>query len=401
MTESAVVIGGGAIGMASGYYLRESGWQVTVVDKGEMGRGCSYGNACLISPSHNHPIPGPGVISQALRWMLTKDSPFYIKPRLDPELFRWLWNFRRYCNSTALKRGSNELTRLSRQSLELFEDLSKSLDFFYQRKGLIHAYVTERGAAGAAAERDEAEAAGFRAQLMTREETLELEPALSGSVRAGLFIEDDAHGHCFGYVRALATHLENQGAKLLENRTVSRIGVERGRANRVLVTSPEEEIPADLVVLAAGAWTPSLTKPLGISIPIQPAKGCSSTIYSYPGAPKIPILIPERRVIITPLDSRLRFAGTLELAGYDLSLNETRCKAVVRAAREVLGSTFEMRNEEPWCGLRPVLPNGLPFIDWAPGVKGLFIATGHAMLGFTQSPITGRRVAESAKRGQA
>jgi D-amino-acid dehydrogenase len=168
----------------------------------------------------------------------------------------------------------------------------------------------------------------------------------------------------------------------------------------VIAASPQEEFPADLVVMAAGSWAPRLARPLGIPVPLQPAKGYSCTIDTYPGAPTIPILISERRVIVTPLGERLRFGGTLELTGYDMRLNETRYRAVVRAAGEVLKEPLEMKNEETWCGLRPVFPDGLPIIDWAPDIQGLILATGHAMLGFTQSPITGKVVAELAN-GQA
>ena len=116
---SAIVIGGGGIGVASAYYLNRSGWDVTLVDKGELGHGCSYGNSCLIVPSHSDPIPGPGVIGQALRWMGRRDSPFYVRPRLDPSLLRFFWQFRRYCKPTAAERGFRALLGLSRASLEL------------------------------------------------------------------------------------------------------------------------------------------------------------------------------------------------------------------------------------------------------------------------------------------
>jgi D-amino-acid dehydrogenase len=396
MSQRAVVVGGGAIGIASAFYLSQSGWQVTVIDSGEIGRGCSYGNACLIVPSHSHPLPAPGVMGEGLRFMLKKDSPFYIKPRFAPDLMVWAWNFWRHCNAEAYERGSRAMAELSRASLDLFEELSRSHDFFYQRKGLLHVYLTDKGAEAAVTERDQLAAHGLPARVLSQKETLELEPALSDRIRGGLFIEGDAHGFSYGYVRALADALETRGATLLTERPVKGVLVERGAVKGVLADSPREEIAADLVVLAAGSWTPSLAKSLDLRIPLQPAKGYSSTIDAYPGCPAVPILIPETRVIVTPLAERLRFGGTLELAGLDLSLDEARYQAVVRAGREVLRESFEMKNEEAWCGLRPFLPDGLPIIDKAPGIEGLIVATGHAMLGFTQSPITGKLVAELA-----
>lgn len=398
MAQRAVVIGAGAIGVAAAYYLQRSGWQVTLVDRADVGQGCSYANACLIVPSHAHPIPGPGVILQALRWMVRRDSPLYVKPRIDRHLFQWLWEFRRHCSAEAAERGFQALLALSRASLALFEELSQGagVSFLYERKGLLNVYLSEAGLAGAREEQHRLEQAGFRVHLLSGREAHALEPALSSRIQGALFIEGEAHGDCFEYVRALARELEKRGAMLLRYRPVTRIVTRAGRVTEVVVESPREELPSDLVVLATGAWAPELAKFLGIRLPLQPAKGYSCTIDSYAGAPQLPALVHEKRIAITPLGSRLRFGGTLELAGHDLSLNQTRYRAVIRGAREMLGDRLQLRNEEPWCGLRPVTPDGLPIIDRVPGIDGLIVATGHGMLGFTQSPATGKLVAELA-----
>jgi D-amino-acid dehydrogenase len=232
--------------------------------------------------------------------------------------------------------------------------------------------------------------------MLSGDETLSLEPALTPGVRGGMFVEGDAHGFCFGYVSSLAGLLEKQGARILRRRPVSQVSVSDGGIRGVVLSAPDEEISADLVVLAAGAWSAQLARPLGIRIPLQPAKGYSCTVDHYPGAPKVPVFIPERRVIITPLGDRLRMGGTLELAGFDPEIDATRYRAVVDGALEVLRDPPPMGNAEAWCGFRPVTPDGLPVIDRAPGLDGLIVATGHAMLGFTQSPITGKLVAELA-----
>ena len=382
--------------MASAHYLSLAGWQVTLVERDEVGRGCSYANAGLIVPSHSHPLPEPGVISQALRWTTRPDSPVYVKPRLDWALLRWAWQFWRACRPDAAERGASALLALSRASLELFEDLRSHLDFFYQRKGLLHAYLSDEGVAAAGHERDAMQQAGFRSRLLSQQETLEFEPALSPHVRGGLYIEGDAHGNCFDYVWAMAAGLGARGVRVLTHRAVARILVAQGRVKGILTSSPSEEIPADLVVLAAGVWAPALAAPLGIRIPLQPAKGYSCTIAVYPGGPTMPVFVPERRVAVTPMGDRIRFGGTLELAGYDQRINARRYRAVVDAGREVLNDALQWNQEEAWCGLRPLTPDGLPIIDRAPALEGLIVATGHAMLGFTQSPITGKLVAELA-----
>lgn len=383
--------------MASAYFLDRSGWDVTVVDRGEMGRGASYGNSCLIVPSHSDPLPGPGVVGQALRWMLARDSPFYVRPRLDPALLRWGGEFWRHCRVEAAERGFDALMRLSRASLSLYDELasSKEVDFFFERPGLVEVFLTDAGLEAGRRTHGRLEAAGFSVQLLSSEESSEVEPALSPTIRGSLLVEGEGLGSSYGYVSALAKTLAARGARLLTRRPLGRLVAAGGRVQGVFLEQPEEELPADLVIVAAGSWSSDLVAPLGIRIPLQPAKGYSCTVDSFSGAPRIPILVKERRVIVTPLGERLRFGGTLELTGFDSTINAVRYRAVVRAGQEVLRESPPMTNEERWTGLRPLTPDGLPIIDRTP-VDGLIVATGHAMLGFTQSPMTGKLVAELA-----
>jgi D-amino-acid dehydrogenase len=396
------------IGVASAYFLHRAGWQVTLVDRGEIGRACSYGNACLIVPSHAHPLPGPGVVGQALRWMLRRDSPVFVKPRLDPGFVRWALLFRGSCRREVASLGAVALRRLGRASIELFDELVQTpgIAFYYQRRGLLHVYMTQRGFAASEHELEELGEAGFDARRLSRDDTLALEPAASPRIHGGLFISTDAHAHSFDYVRAVAAYLEGRGVRLVTQRAVSRIVTRRAAVHGVALGPPahgrqadgpsEEVLPADVVVLAAGAWTAALAADLGIRIPLEPAKGYSCTIDAYPGSPALPLYVTERRIAITPLGSRVRFGGTLEFAGFDEGLNATRYRAVVDGARAALGDSLRMENEEAWYGFRPITPDGLPIIAPAPGIAGLILATGHAMLGLTLSPITGKLVAELA-----
>jgi D-amino-acid dehydrogenase len=179
---------------------------------------------------------------------------------------------------------------------------------------------------------------------------------------------------------------------------VSGLVVEGRRVTGVRIGErPDEEtLESDVVVLAAGSWSKRLGEGAGVSIPLQPAKGYSATIDMFEGAPRVPVLIKERRVTMTPLGDRMRFGGTLELTGFDSTIDRARYGAVLKAAQETLRVNIPRKNEEAWCGFRPLTPDGLPIIDRARNVDGLIVATGHAMLGFTQSPMTGKLVAEIA-----
>ncbi|HJS75135.1 MAG TPA: FAD-dependent oxidoreductase, partial [Vicinamibacteria bacterium] len=381
MTQRAIVIGGGAIGVASAYYLQRSGFSVTIVDQGDVGRACSYGNSCLIVPSHSEPLPGPGVVGQALRFLLSSSSPFYVRPRLDPALARFFWRFRKHCNRGSAERGFEALVGLSRASLALYQELTsaKEADFYFRREGLLEVYLTERGVEIGRHARELMEREGFPAKLLSRDEAIAFEPALSSAIKGGLFIESEAHGFSFGYVQALARTVERAGGRIAAQRPVKGLLLDGRRVKGVRVgeAAGEEAIESDVVVLAAGSWSKRLGDGVGVSIPLQPAKGYSATVDAFDGAPRIPVLIKERRVTMTPLGDRVRFGGTLELTGFDSSIDRTRYGAVVKAARETLRAEIPMKNEEAWCGFRPLTPDGLPIIDRARNVDGLIVATGH------------------------
>jgi len=399
MPLRAVVIGGGAVGAAAAYFLATDGWEVTLVERGEVGRGCSYGNACLIVPSHAHPLPQPGVVGEALRWLLRPDGPVYIRPRLDPGLAAWLWRFWRACTPAAAARAHDALVALGRFSLAQYEDLARTVarSAFFQRRGLLHVYLGARAPEEARAEQARYAAEGFPGRVLLRDELLAFEPALSPRVGAGLHLDGEAHGDSFAFTQALAEAAGARGARVLTGRTARRIDIRGGRVTGVRIDGArDEDLPADLVVLAAGAWSPGLAATLDLRIPQQPAKGYSCTVRPLGLAPAVPLYVIGRRVAITPLGDRLRFGGTLELAGYDDRIDPRRYRAVVAAARAVLRDDLQWTDEEAWCGLRPLTPDGLPLIGRVPWVEGALVATGHAMLGFTLAAGTGRVVADLA-----
>ncbi len=397
MGGEAVVVGGGAVGVACAHFLLRAGFGVTLVERGEVGRGCSYANAGLVVPSHSQPLPGPGAVAEGLRHLARPDSPFRVRPRPDPGLLPFLWRMRRACTPEAADRGYDAMAALGRASLELFDELAAGEAAFpFRRSPLLQVYLTGTGLRGAEEEAEAIAARGFRVRLLSGDEAREVEPALSPEVRGALLVEDQAVGDCFAYVRSLADGLERRGARVLAGRPARRVLVRDGAVRGVLAGDPEEELPADLVVLAAGAWTPGLVGPLGIRLPLQPAKGYSCTVEAGPAAPRLPVLAEELRVAVTPLDGRLRFGGTLELAGFEEGVDRRRYAAVVRSASRVLRAPPDPGRGEAWYGFRPLTADGLPVIGPAPGLKGLILATGHGTLGFTQSPATGKVVAELA-----
>ncbi len=394
----AVVIGGGAVGAACAHYLLEEGIGVTLVDRGEVGRGCSYANAGLICPAHSEALPGPGIVAEGLRALLRRDGPFTIRPRAGASLVPWLLRFWRHTPEPIYRRSTQALVALSRLSQELYEELVRqgAVSFGYRRGPLLSASRSPGWRREAEAVVNEVRALGFEARVLERDELLAMEPALAPDHLGGYVLEDQGSGDSYLYVRSLVEHARSRGAEVLERTPVRRVLVRGGRAVGVLAGDPPREIPADLVVLAAGAWSPGLARGIGLRLPIQPATGYSTTIPSFEGAPRWPVIVGDSRVIVLPLEGRVRFAGTLELAGFRREPDPLRAAAVVRAGLGALREPPPVRQAEPWFGFRPLMPDDLPAIGWAPGVRGVLVATGHGTLGFTQGPATGKLVAELA-----
>ncbi|MBM4423230.1 MAG: FAD-dependent oxidoreductase [Chloroflexi bacterium] len=401
MTERAdvLIIGGGIIGVCAAHYLAERGRQVTLVEQGEIASGSSYGNAGLIVPSHSTPLAAPGALASGLKWMLDPESPFYIKPRLDLDLFDWLLKFTAHCTDAHARRAIPLLRDLSLASADLFDELA-ALDFHfgYSRKGLLLVYKTEEGLKHAIDEARLLAECGVVSKTLNANDVCALEPTVQSGMAGALYFTRDAHLNPAEFVRGLAEWVGKKGVRIHANTTVT--GIEKaGRRIETVKTTNGDFQPSEVVV-AAGAWSPGLARALDLRLPIQPAKGYSVTVKRPASCPIISMILGESRVAVTPMDSAagpiLRFAGTLELAGMDLTINQRRVNAIRRAANHYLVgmSADGLETVEVWGGLRPCSPDGLPFIARPAPFDNLTVAAGHAMIGISLGPITGKLVAQ-------
>jgi len=393
-----LIIGGGAIGICCAFYLHQLGKKVSVIEKGEICSGSSYGNAGLIVPSHSIPLAAPGVITQGLKWMFDPESPFYIKPRLDHEFISWLCKFRGACNEANVNRALPVLSNLNAVSLELFDELAalEGIEFNYEKKGVVQIFKTRKELDKGIKEARRLKEYGIESQVLENKDLNAYCGKMRTSSVGGLFFPQDAQLIPDRFVQQLACHIENNGVQLLTSAEV--LGFEISGRKLATVKTTRGNIAVEEVILAGGSWSGNLARELQIKLPIEPAKGYSVTFKRPSSCPEIPIMMAETKVVLTPMDDMLRIAGTLELAGFDMSINNRRLQAILKSIPDYFPdfdiSSLELI--EIWRGLRPCSPDGLPYIGRPRRYDNVIIATGHGMKGISLAPITGKLVAQLA-----
>ena len=394
--HDVLVVGGGVLGVCTAYFLAEAGRSVLLVDREDICAGSSYGNAGLIVPSHSVPFAQPGVVGQALRWMFNPESPFYIRPRPDPALLTWLWRFRGAANARHRDRTMPVLRDLIMKSQEMYRSLTAMDDmaFGYEERGILHLFNTEEGLEEGRHEAEVLGAIDIETKLLSKDEVVDRLGGLNATVVGAVFYPQDAHLTPARFVRALAARFQAMGGAVLAPAEVQ--GFEKDGRRIIGVNTSAGTLEADEVVLASGSWTPLLARELGIKVPIQAAKGYSITFRRPDGIPEIPFICGEGRVGVTPMGDTIRFAGTLELAGIDLSINQRRVDAILRTPATYVSEVdaTDMERLEIWAGLRPLTPDGLALLGRSPRYDNLILAAGHSMIGMSSGPASARLVTQ-------
>ena len=390
------IIGGGIVGLCSAYYLHKAGHQVTLFDQNKLGDGCSTSNAGMIVPSHIVPLAQPGMIAKGMRWMLKSTSPFYVKPRLSADLLRWGWLFYRHATPEHVARAIPQLRDLSLLSKRLYQDLAANgdLDFEWQERGLLMLYKTAPSEHDMAEEADVANHAGIDAQVLSSQQIQDMEPHTRVDVRGGVFYPGDAHLNPNELISSLVTYLRGAGVIILDGQSVTGFGKTGSQITSVQTGAGAYNI--DELVVAGGAWSPELARMLGISLSLQGGKGYSFMLKNMTNNVQIPAIMLEARATATPMGTDLRFAGTLEVAGTDMTVNMNRVRGIVQSINNYYPDIQVAMPaiETVWRGLRPCSPDGLPYIGRAERYDNVVLATGHGMMGLSLGPATGKLVSE-------
>jgi D-amino-acid dehydrogenase len=323
--------------------------------------------------------------------MFDPESPFYIKPRLDADLLSWVWNFRKSSTEAHVHRSMSLLRDLCQASLRQVREMAghDGMRFGLENRGLLMLYRTPAGREGCEHEARLAHSLGVQADILDRAGLRKLEPGASFLAAGGVFYPGDAHLSPAEFMKALEATIEKAGVRVLRGTPVTGFITAGNRISAV--ATPAGEVAGDEFILAGGAWSPSILRSIGVSLPMQPGKGYSITGPAPTPMPSIPMILTEARVVLTPLGDSIRFAGTMELAGLDLSINQRRVRAILKAIPHYLSGipTPDISTATLWSGLRPCSPDGLPYIGRFSNHQNLVAATGHAMLGITLAAVTG------------
>lgn len=389
-----LVIGGGIVGACVARELQNEGRQVLLVERGGIAAGSSFGNAGWVTPCFAMPLPQPGLFWKSVGWLLDKESPLYIQPRLSWNLARWFMRFTAAMNQKQLERSVKVLAALSTYSLDFYEELARrrgeAMDF--QRRGLLMVSATEAGVRYARTEMELMARQGITGRAMGRDEILAFEPSLRPIVQGGVFFDQEAQVEPFATTRAVHEEFESLGGESLLHTEVYDFVTEGSRIREVVTTGGR--IQADIVVLAAGSWSPELGRRLGLNIPILGGKGYSMITRDWEVKPQRPIMVVERKIAVTPRADSVRLAGTLELVNQDFGISPHRVRAIQKGAEEYLKVRALDHATELWRGLRPCTPDGVPVIDRSKRLKNLVYCTGHQMLGLQSAPGSAKLAAD-------
>ena len=388
------IIGAGVIGVACAWYLNKAGYSVCIIDKGQAGRGASHANCGLISPSHALPLTMPGVVAKGMKWMLKADSPFYVKPDLNFKKFRWLLKFAGRCNEKDMMQAMIGRKEILDSSRKLYDELfaAEEIDCEWEEQGILFVYKDSKGMHEYEATNKLLNDYDLGATPYSGKELHDFEPALRDDVYGGWHYTMDAHLKPDLLMSEWLRILRDKGVVIKENTEIESMRPEAGK-----VQCADGEIRTNTIVIATGAWSSDIGKMLGFKIPIQPRKGYSITMSPPKNPVRIPCILQEAKMVVTPFQSAYRLGGTMEFSGFDDSLNPKRLDAIRKNAAEYIKDPEGDLVTEQSCGWRPMTWDGLPIIDQSPAYDNVFIAAGHNMLGLSMAPATGKLITEIIK----
>ena len=402
-----LVLGSGVIGTTSAWYLRQAGFEVTVVDRQPApALETSFANAGQLSFGYTSPWAAPGVPFKAIKWLFEEHAPLAIRPTADIAQYRWLWQMLRNCTSARYAVNKARMVRVSDYSRDCINELraATGIDYEGRQLGTTQLFRTQQQLDAAAQDIQVLREYGVPYEVLDRQGIARVEPALAGKTEmlvGALRLPEDQTGDCQLFTTKLAALAEAAGVEFRFDQDIASIQTDGDRITGVRINGKLET--ADHYVLALGSYSPQLLAPLGMQLPVYPLKGYSLTlpITNAAMAPNSTILDESYKIAITRFEDRIRVGGMAEVAGFDLSLEPRRRATLEKVVKDLYPDGGDLSQASFWTGLRPATPDGTPVIGATP-YSNLFLNTGHGTLGWTMAAGSGRYLADlmSGKKPQ-
>jgi D-amino-acid dehydrogenase len=403
MPMKVIVLGAGVIGTASAWYLAQAGHEVVVLERREgPGLETSFANGGQVSVCHAEPWANPGAPLKILKWLMREDSPLLFRLRMDPAQWSWGLKFLHECLAWRTRENIPQILAMAFHGRRKLQELRAETGIEYEQstRGILHFYTKPsefEAACGAAAFMRRY---GLDRTVKTVEEAVAIEPALAAAasrIVGATYTPSDESGDAYQFTVGLAKLAEAKGVRFRTNCEVLGLRATGAGVSGVAVRDPggEETIAGDAFVVALGAYSPLLTRPLGIDLPVYPAKGYSATVaVADPDkAPSVSLTDDEAKIVISRFGERLRIAGTAEISGWSTDLNPVRCEALVRRTESIFPEGCDWERPEYWAGLRPSTPSNVPLVG-ATRIPNLWLNTGHGTLGWTMACGSGAALAD-------
>ena len=386
---NVVVVGAGIVGLCAAWHLVKRGVKVTLIDRAEPGRGCSFGNSGSLSSGSVAPLAMPGVVKTAPRMLLDPSSPLRVAPGYGLKAAPWLARFVAASRPARVQEIANALAALLRPAIEHHARVLREIEAMdlLRLDGQLVVYRSEAHLAKDDAVWELRRRHGQQMQVLDRAGILALEPAVGPAYTVGVYLPDQAMvADPYRYCEELARALAHRGAGILRDDVRA---IEIGPGGVLGVRLSRGPVAADKVVVAAGAWSAELLRPLGHRIPLESQRGYHITLKDTGVDIRRPVVPADRKVFITPQESGLRVGGTVEFAGLEAPPNPSRAELLLQDLTAVFPEARLTGPRSDWMGHRPCLPDSLPVIGESPTHCGLWLAFGHGHLGLTSAAVTG------------
>ncbi|SFC07064.1 D-amino-acid dehydrogenase [Polaromonas sp. OV174] len=403
-----IVLGSGLLGVSSAWYLSQLGHEVTVIDRQTSPAAeTSHANGGQISVSHAEPWANPSAPFKVLKWLGKEDAPLLFRLRADTRQWAWGLQFLRECTPARTRHNIRQIVQLGTYSRDMLQQLRQDTGIQYDQRtqGILHFYTSQQEFEGALEPSRQMRELGCERRVISADEAVAIEPALAtirGQLAGATYTAEDESGDARKFTLELAKLCEARGVRFLMGHHITRLVKTGDQISQIEATDPQGrylQLTADSYVLAAGSFSPALAEPLGLKLPIYPAKGYSVTlpVIDSSRAYEVSLTDDEFKLVFSRYTSqgedRLRIAGTAELNGYDRQLNEARCQAIVRRVQKLFPGAADVDRAQFWSGLRPATPSNVPLIGQS-RISNLFLNTGHGTLGWTHACGSGKAVAD-------